>query len=82
MEKRYKRAMARSKLRKSQESVKREAKELEVSFLKEDLVRELRESVHNLPPFLLSSGSCSVRPTESGGFVAGTHCIRASRGKR
>jgi transposase-like protein len=47
MDKRYKRAMARVKLRKSQESVKREAKELEVSFLKEDLVRELHESVHN-----------------------------------
>lgn len=47
MDKRYKRAIARSKLRKSKELVIREANELRVSFLKEDLVRELRENVHN-----------------------------------
>jgi len=47
MDKRYKRAIARSKVRKSREAVVREAKELQISFLKEDLLKELRENVHN-----------------------------------
>lgn len=47
MAKRYKRAIARSKVRKSREGVSREAEELQISFLREDLRKELRENVHN-----------------------------------